>query len=250
MALDDDTGAARSSSGFPTTHWSQLEAVRGPMTPQHKEVLNCLITRYWRPVYAYLRRRGYRHDAADLAQGFFVHSLRKELFGRADRARGRFRTYLLSCLNHFLIDLHRAEQRGAAAEGIVSIRQLARQQGPGLEPSDNETPEAVFFRAWVRELLDRVWQALEQQFTATGQQVHCELFRRRVLEPIREGGDPPAMQGLADQFGLPTKQACNYLVTARRAFQRLLREEIRVYASSEEEVASEVRDLFRFAAGQ
>jgi RNA polymerase sigma-70 factor (ECF subfamily) len=87
---------------FPTTNWSMIEAVRGPMTPVQREVLNGLIERYWQPVYAYIVGRGWGQEAADLAQEFFVHTLQKQLFGRAEQARGRFRTFLLACLNNFL----------------------------------------------------------------------------------------------------------------------------------------------------
>ena len=165
---------------FPTTHWSMLAAARGPMTPEHREVLNCLIRRYWRPVYVYICRRGHRNEAADLTQDFFVQSLRRELFGRADRARGRFRTFLLACLNNFLVDAGRHHERRQPPEGIISIHQLTAEEGPGFEPAETETPEDVFFRAWVGELLDQVWRTLQQEFASSGQQVHCELFRRRV----------------------------------------------------------------------
>ena len=86
------------------------------------------------------------------------------------------------------------------------------------------------------------------EFAASGQTTHAEIFRQRVLTPILDGGTPPAMAELAQEFGLAEKQACNCLVTARRAFQRLLREEIAVYATSDEEIATEIKDLFRFAA--
>ncbi|NUQ65954.1 MAG: sigma-70 family RNA polymerase sigma factor [Pirellulales bacterium] len=236
-------------TNFPTTHWSQLAAARGPMTPEHREVLNCLILRYWSPVHAYICRRGFRNEAADLTQDFFIHSLREALFGRADRARGRFRPFLLRCLNNFLADAARHRKRHNLPEGVVSVHQLSAERGPSYEPAETETPEDVFYRAWVRELLNRVFSTLQQDFAAAGQQAHGELFRRRVFDPILSGTEPPSMETLAGELGLPWKQACNYLVTARRAFQRLLREEIGVYASSEEEIASEVRELFRFAGG-
>ena len=234
---------------FPTTHWSMLDAVRGPMTAEHREVLNCLILRYWQPVYAYVFRRGFQNDAADLTQDFFVNTLRRELFGRADRDRGRFRTFLLSCLKNFLVDAHRHEKHEIPPEGIVSIQQLATDADRGVAPSDDETPVAVFDRAWVLGLLQDTWARLQDEFDASGQQVHCELFRRRVYDPIISDVDSPSMDELAKEFHLARKEACNRLVTARRAFQRLLREEVRVYANSEEEIAAEVRELFRFAAG-
>ena len=244
----DDAERSQPLVRFPTTHWSMIEAVRGTMSPEQREVLNVLIGRYWKPVYAYIVRRGFRDSAADLAQDFFVHSLQRELFRRADQARGRFRTFLLACLNNFLADAGRRQRANMPVEGIVSIEQLASDRRAEFEPVEDETPEAAFYRAWVRELLLRVWQMLAGEFAASGQTVHAEIFRQRILTPILDGEDPPAMAELARQFGLAEKQACNCLVTARRAFQRLLREEIAVYASSDEEIAAEIKDLFRFAA--
>lgn len=85
-----DVGGGRKS--FPTTHWSQLAAVRDGMTAEHRDALNFLIRQYWKPVYCYLRRRGYgNEDAKDLVQEFFTSWLVKEVFGRADPARGRHR---------------------------------------------------------------------------------------------------------------------------------------------------------------
>lgn len=244
----DDAERSQLLVRFPTTHWSMIEAVRGPMSPEQREVLNVLIGRYWKPVYAYIVRRGFRDGAADLAQDFFVHALQRELFGRADQARGRFRTFLLACLNNFLADVGRRQRVKMPVEGIVSIEQLATERGTEFEPAEDETPEAAFYRTWVRELLLRVWEMLDSEFATSGQTVHAEIFRQRVLTPILDSGEPPAMAVLARQFALAEKQACNCLVTARRAFQRLLREEIAVYATSDEEIAAEINDLFRFAA--
>lgn len=245
--IDEDPLKHRSSPRFPTTHWSMLEAVRGSMTAQQRETLNFLILRYWKPVYVYIRQRGYESEAEDLTQDFFLHSLARELFGRADRARGRFRTFLLACLNNFLSDIEDYRRRRRPAEGIVSIHELALKDKLTFELSDDETPETLFCRSWVYELLIRVFRVLEQEFKASGKEIHCELFRRRVFEPAL-WGSPPPLDALAAEAGLTTRQASNRMVTALRAFQRLLREEIRIYAVSEDEVTSEIHDLFRGVA--
>jgi len=248
--MGDDLNAWDGTGRFPTTHWSMLQDVRDPQNPKRLEVYNCLIRRYWKPAYVYVCRRGHTNDAADLTQDFFLYWFEKEVFAKADPDRGRFRTFLLACLKRFLVDAHRREQREQPPEGIVSIQQLAAEDGPNIDPSDAKTAEDAYDRAWVREVLHHVCGTLKREFTESGQEVHYELFRRRVYEPIMDGGAPPSMEELAREYDIPSrKEACNRLITARRAFQRLVREEIRVYASSEEEIASEVQDLFRFAAG-
>jgi len=218
------------------------------MTSEQREVLDCLLERYWKPVYAYVCQQGYSEQAADLTQGFFVHWCEKDLFGRADQARGRFRDYLKKCLSNFLKDAYRRRQAAAPPVGIVSIDQLMPEDGVAFEPAENETPEAIFDRMWVREVLLRVWNMLQEEFAASGMQIHSELFRRRVLDPILNDDDLPPMQELADEFNLPRKDASNRLVTARRAFQRLLREELGIYACTDDELASEMRELFRMGA--
>lgn len=236
------------SSGFPTTHWSQLKPAQGQATAEHDAALNELIVRYWKPVYVYICRRGFEADAADLTQEFFLQSLRTDLFGRADRVRGRFRNFLLMSLKNFLIDAHRRQKGCTPVAGIVSIHALVTDSRTALEPRTNETPDDVFQRTWVNELLTRVWNDLQARLCDSGKETHGELFRRRVYEPALNGRHPPPLTELAGQFGLTMKEASNRIATVVRAFRKLLTAEIRRYASTEEEVQSEFRDLFRFAA--
>ena len=104
----------------------------------------------------------------------------------------------------------------------------------------------MFRRAWVADLTQRVLRRLEQECQASGKLPHYELFRQRLVLPALEGSEPPPLAELAGRLGLSEKQAANCLLTARRAYQRLLQEEIRAYAASEDEVAAEIRDLFHF----
>jgi len=248
MDLGDESAETDYLESFPTTHWTALGKTRGPRTPGQREVLNCLIARYWRPVYACIRHIGHRADALDLTQDFFAYSLSHELFARADPARGRFRTFLLKCLNNFLRDAGRRERRRTPVEGIISIQQLATGDRPCFELSPSETAEGAFLRAWVCELLTRVWGTLEREYEAAGKQLHCRLFYRRVFEPALRGTPQPPLSELAEEAGLTEKQASNRIVTTLRACRRLSRKEIQLYAGSEDEVSTEIRDLFRFAS--
>ncbi len=94
------------------------------LTEAAGQVSDRLIMRYWKPVHVYICWVGHASEAADLAQDFFVHCLCRELFGRADRARERFRRFLLTCLNHFLADARRARQRHGPPQVFCSIQQL------------------------------------------------------------------------------------------------------------------------------
>src|SRR4051812_26444272 len=93
---------------FATTRWSLVVAANGP-GGDAREALEWLCRKYWLPLFAYVRRRGESpENAEDLVQGFFAWLLTRELLSRAEAERGRFRSYLLGCLNHFL--LHHAER--------------------------------------------------------------------------------------------------------------------------------------------
>lgn len=253
LAYDRDTKMGGVKGSFPTTHWSQLAEVRDTPTREHREVLNSLITRYWKPTYCYVRRHGYgNEDAKDLVQEFFTSWLAKDLFARADRERGRFKAYLLSSLDNFLANARRAAhaQKRRPPHGFVSIHKLATDDVSFIEPAQRDTPEMAFGRAWATELVLRVLKLLEEECSATGKTAHFDLFRQRVIEPALEGTRPPALRELAGRLDMTEKQAANRLLTARRAYQRLLRNEIWAHASSEEDVTLEMRELFDFLSNR
>lgn len=236
-------------SNFPRTHWSRVAAVKGEASTERQEALNFLAERYWKPVYCYVRRQGYEAiEAEDLVQEFFLTAFAKELFAKADPARGRFRNFLLKSLQHFLANEWRdaRAKKRRPAEGFVSIHELASETGPVVVPKNPQTPEDTFHQTWLCELVLRVLRTLEQEYLAHGKQIHIELLKKRVIAPILEGEEVPSLRELAESYALSVKDVENRVITARRAYQRLLREEIRVYASSDEEVTAEIQDLWRF----
>lgn len=238
--------------GFPPTRWSKMLKAKAGNEEEQRTALNCLMEQYWMPVYCYVRRLGHAEEPAkDIVQSFFVMSFQKGLFGRADPAKGRFRNLLLKTLENFVRNTHRRDhaQKRHPKEGLVSIDQLATHERFSFEPTETETPDDMFHRAWVKALLLRVLHRLESEFRATGKEKHLELFRHRIIRPALDGAAPPALREMAERLELDEKEAANYLLTARRAYQRLLRQEIRLYASSDSEVSEEVHDLFRFLSG-
>lgn len=235
-------------NAFPVTHWSRLAALKETASGERRDALNFLAERYWKPVYCYVRRRGYEAaEAEDLVQEFFLTALASELFAKADPARGRFRNLLLKSVQHFLAKEWRDghAQKRHPAEGLISIRELASEAGAVIVPKDTRTPEDAFHRAWLCELVSRVLRTLEREYLVSGKQVHIELFRARVIGPILDGAEIPSLRELSDRYGLSIKDIENRVITARRAYQRLLRDEIRLYAGSKEEVAEEIQDLWR-----
>jgi RNA polymerase sigma factor (sigma-70 family) len=240
MGRFDYTDMGGSKYSFTTTIWDLVK----------QGATDHLISLYWKPVYCWLRRRGYNNeDAKDLTQDFFISGLEKEKFERAEPARGRFRTFLLKCLSNFVSNVERNKKTKGKqpSKPTVSIDNFDT-NNIGIELFHTDTPEDSFNRAWVRELLLRVLRQFEEECRETEKESHYDLFVRRIINPILENASEPSIKDLAKEKGLTEKQTSNYLITARRAYHRLLRQAIRTYASTEEEVALEIEDLFKFVA--
>jgi hypothetical protein len=102
----------------------------------------------------------------------------------------------------------------------------------------------AFDRAWAVELVGRVLSHLKVECRSKGQDAHYDIFSKRLIQPILNGVEAPAMADLGARHDLTERQAGNLLETAKRAFRRLLDEEVRLYAATESEVSEEVRDIF------
>lgn len=247
---DDNVDSKRKGkSPFPSTHWSLLARTRESSISLRRESLNSLIELYWKPVYYYIKWRG-NDDAKsqDLSQEFFTAWIERDLFGQADPKRGRFRSFLLSSLNNFLKNAHRKAhaQRRYPAEGFVSIFDLASRANLKNALQNVMTPEEAFHKEWRTNLLTRVTQRLHEECCATNKEIHYQIFHRRIISPILEGASVPSQSDLSMEYGLTEKQVANRLLTARRAYQRLLRDEVQSYAITEEDSTYEIKDLFEF----
>jgi RNA polymerase sigma-70 factor (ECF subfamily) len=224
----------------------EIRALAGLSENERREVLNGLIERYWKPVYCYLRRHGYGNDSAkDLTQGFFHEIVMgRRLIERADESQGRFRTFLLTALDRYVISVHRRQTaaKRRPAEGIVSLDET--QETILSTVAKDMKPDEAFAYAWAIDLLGNVLKELEEHCLCDGKEIHWKLFNARVLEPIISGGEPPALSELCEQLGVATPvKAENMIVTVRRRFQAAMRSHVREYVSSDEEAEQEIRDL-------
>jgi RNA polymerase sigma factor (sigma-70 family) len=235
---------------FPTTQWNLLQAVKTGTVNTRTDILNYLIKTYWKPLYYYALRKGHRNeDAKDLVQGFFMISLEHGFFEKADPQRARFRTFLRTSFDHYASNVRRAgmAKRRRPPGGVVSLDELMADDDDRkpFEPRDNETPEDVFNRVWASDLLIFVLKILQEECRTTGKEKHGRIFELRIIKPIMEGATPPSLQELAVSYDMTSKQVANCLLTARRAFQRILREAIRTYVASEDDITSEMHELLR-----
>src|SRR5713226_8488222 len=174
---DSSDHSPASAREFQTTHWSVVLAARDMASPQAEAALAELCRTYWYPLYAFIRRKGHGpHDAQDLPQAIFARLLEKNYVAQADRERGRFRTFLLAALTHFLADewdKARRLKRGGGRE-IISFDAFSAEERYRLEPIDQLDAAQLYERRWVTTLFDRVLARLEQEFRDARK---GELFR-------------------------------------------------------------------------
>ena len=137
------------TSRFATTHWSVVLAAGDSKSPEHEKALSRLCQAYWFPIYAYLRRQGHdTHQAEDHTQGFFTYLLEKRALRRADPKYGKFRSFLLATLRHFLTDERdrtRAQKRGGGQK-VFSLNFETAESQYAIEPAHHLSPEKLFER--------------------------------------------------------------------------------------------------------
>src|SRR5213592_2503020 len=156
---------------FSTTHWSVVLAAGQDFRTARQAAVERLCSAYWYPLYAYVRRLGYDvQDAEDLTQGFFARLLEKNYLAQVDRQKGRFRSFLLACLRHFLADQQdcaKAVKRGGRCTFIPLETQSAEDRYR-LEPIDEMSAEKIFERRWALTLLEFAEDRLNQEYVAVG----------------------------------------------------------------------------------
>ena len=233
---------------FVTTHWSVVLAAGRSDTPRARAALETLCENYWPPLYAYVRRRGHSvEEAQDLTQEFFARLLEHGRVSAADPQKGRFRSFLLASMNHFLSDewdKARAEKRGGGKVAFLDLRDAETKLGEQV--AESLTPEKAYERRWAVTLLEQVYQRLGQEY---GQQGKAGLFEALRGALIGAGGTAPYAE-LADRLNM-TEGAVKVAVhRLRHRYRELLRETIAETVSGPEEVEDELRYLLRTLAGQ
>src|SRR5437867_1304707 len=156
---------------FATTHWSVVVAAGQGNAAPAQRALETLCQGYWYPIYVYVHRKGYGpDDAKELTQEFFAQLIRKGHLRLADRAKGKFRTFLLATLDYFLArEWSRAHRQKRGGEfSFISLDQQRPEERYRLEPADNDTPEKKFLREWALTVLKQTMDALERESEAGG----------------------------------------------------------------------------------
>lgn len=234
---------AGTRAGFHTTRWSLVQQAGAAESPTAQDAMNELCTAYWRPLYAEVRRRGFSPaDAQDVTQDFFARLLRRQSFGRADRQRGRFRTFLLAALDHVLTDHwrdERAQKRGDGAAVLPLDADEVEQWYQEL-PANDADAAAAFDQRWALVLMERGLQALRQDYAAGGRGALFEALKPYLAA---EAGDEGYAQAAADA-GLSENSFRVAVHRFRKRFRDSVREQVEATVADPAEAAEEMRHLF------
>jgi RNA polymerase sigma factor (sigma-70 family) len=232
-----------SSAEFPTTHWSQVVAAGDSADPKARSALAALCGRYWYPLYAFIRRRGHDPAAAeDLVQGFFLALLEHESLSSVDRAKGRFRSFLVAACSHYLSnrrDHDRAQKRGHGRV-FVPIDTLGAEDRYQREPAHELTAERLFERRWATTLLDCVLEQLADEMSATGKTRLFEALRPTLLGSVAR---LPYAQ-ISAELGCSETAARLAAHRLRARYRTLLRREVARTLADPAAVDDEIHALF------
>ncbi len=237
--MSDPEGAR---AHFNSTQWSLVLAAASCSSPDAREALAALCAAYWYPLYAYVRRRGHSiADAQDLTQEFFVRLLEKNYLKDADPERGKFRSFLLASMKHFLAnewDRANTKKRGG---GVTHIALEFGHAERLFEQEDSRalTPEELFERRWAFTLIDRTLARLETEFTRAGKP---DLFQ--ALKGCLTGSAGRDSYARVGAKLLMTEGAVKTAAhRMRRRFRDLLRAEIAKTVAAEDQIDDEIRHL-------
>ena len=234
---------------FATTHWSVVLAAAQQDAPQASEALERLCRTYWYPLYAYLRRRGYAHeDAEDLVQGFFLYLLDRQVLRSVEREGGRFRSFLLGTLKHFVSDQKdkaSAQKRGGDRQ-LISWELAEAEHRFLREPAEEDSPDRLYERRWASVLLERAMDRLQQERASAGK---ADIFAQLKGFVSGEKGLASYAEA-ADQANLSPSALKSAIFRLRRRYHELVREEVGHTVADPRELKEELRHLLSlFSSG-
>ena len=241
------------SDPFAPTHWSVIIAAgRSEVDPElARAALAQLCQTYWAPLYSFVRSRGYTvHDAQDLTQSFFVYLIEHKIYARADRQKGKFRSFLLASLKNFLADAsdrERTLKRGGAHD-FVPLREEQIEEAESLfrTHSDAASEDRVFERTWAEALVASGLERLSADYKVEGKE---KLFQELKI-CLTGGAEPlPRYADLAERLGTIESTLRSHITRLRARYREALRAEVRRTVETEAEVDGELRELLRVLTG-
>jgi RNA polymerase sigma factor (sigma-70 family) len=235
------------SDVFPSTHWSVvLAAGRSQAEPQTAEAaLGELCQVYWAPLYGFVRSRGHTvHDAQDLTQSFFAYLLEHKVYARANRQKGRFRSFLLASLKNFLADAadrERTLKRGGA-QIFLPLHEEQAQEAESLfqTHSGMSNEDRLFDRSWAEALVAAALERLSADYKREAKE---QLFKDLRIFIAGGAEPPPTYAELTDRLGITESTLRSHVTRLRARYREALRTEVRRTVDSEKQVDQELREL-------
>jgi RNA polymerase sigma-70 factor (ECF subfamily) len=226
----DYTSLGGTDGQFPQTAWTMI------LDPTRREaILAELCTKYWKPLYRYLRCKGFSNEEAkDLVQGFFTEKvIGREFLKRVDRTKGRFRNFLLVAMRNYAINIQKKDKVPLELDDVAS----------GLSGTDD--PETEFNRVWAYELLQQMLKELENECQRRGKIAHWQIFREWLLEPAIDD-DRTQMSRICTKYGVASaSQAYNMISKTKMRFRAILRRNLRCFVDSDAEVGGEISKFIK-----
>jgi DNA-directed RNA polymerase specialized sigma24 family protein len=243
MSSDADQPFWKGPREFAMTRWSLVSRARSDAPADRSDALNDLCTAYWYPVYAFIRRKGKSAEAAqDLAQEFLADWMASSALERVDEAKGKFRTFLLRSLEHFLIDQTRrdkAQKRGGNITHIA-LDGLAMEARYRMEPLTTETPETLYDRHFAETVLARAMERLTKAANASPR----AAFTLDLLPHVTGELPPGVADEIGNRHGLTGGAVSAALHRLRGQWKKSVREEVLETTGSPEAMEEEMRHLF------
>jgi DNA-directed RNA polymerase specialized sigma24 family protein len=241
MGYNDQTDMGESRETFLTTQWSLIENIKAD-EDRDRILIDFLLRQYWKPVYCYLRRKGFNNeDAKDLTQDFFHEVvLNKDMVGR-------FRSFLLFALNEYLTKQNiRERARKRIPKGkLVSLNFTEEPTIP--QSVEKASAEESYHYAWLSALLERVLAEVRADCHREGIETHWELFYHRIVGPIMGGQSPASLTDLSQEHGVgDTKKASNMIITIKRRFRTALIQHVRRTLLSGDQAPEEMEELLQY----
>jgi RNA polymerase sigma factor (sigma-70 family) len=235
------------SDVFPSTHWSMVFAAgRNEAEPQIAgAALAELCQIYWAPLYGFARSRGHTvHDAQDLTQSFFAYVLEHKVYARADRRKGRFRSFLLASLKNFLADAadrERTLKRGGA-QVLLPLHEERAQEAESLFQTHSglSNEDRLFDRSWAEALVANVLERLLADYKREGKE---QLFNELRMFVAGGAEQPPSYAELGHRLGITESTLRSHVTRLRARYREALRAEVRRTVDSEAQVDQELREL-------
>ena len=238
----NQVSSASARGPFVTTHWSIVLLAGESSSSKASEALARLCEMYWYPLYAFTRRQGHTPtDAQDLTQAFFERFLEKDYVQGVDRQKGKFRSFLLASLKHFLADQRDralAQKRGGG-KALISLDAQTAETRYLLEPRDNLTPDKIYERRWALTLLEQAMARLREEFTLAGK---ADFFDQLKSFMTAEQ-DSISYADAAAKLGTTEAAVKMSVQRMRRRYRDLLRGEIAQTVINPEEIDEELRHL-------